>query len=136
MKDNTIKVLLLDALKGTGFRTKEIHDELDEYYNLLDCDTIDIVSRKIGGIFYDIVVDDEGLFREDYVVSAVNPAGKPELVGNLVFARADERTGELQSLTDADIRKIKAHGKFLFQKAKSGMKPIIAVGLDEAYSSI
>ena len=33
---------------------------LEDYYKLIDCETIDIVNRDINGNRYDIICDDEG----------------------------------------------------------------------------
>ncbi len=41
----------------------ETEGGLAEWYRLIKCDLIDIVSRKIGGRYYDIIVDDEGLYK-------------------------------------------------------------------------
>ena len=129
---DTIKVLLLDAIKGTGYHVKEIRDELEVYHKLLDCDRIDIVSRLVGGSYYSIVVDDDGLWRDGVTISAVSPEDTPVLVGNLVFTNSNKNTGELTSLTDVDIRRIKANSKILVQQLGTKMKPIIAVQLDDA----
>lgn len=40
-----------------------INDELSEFYRLIDCDTIDIVLRAYNGRYFDIILDDNGLFK-------------------------------------------------------------------------
>lgn len=71
--------------------------ELDELYRVLNCDTIDIVVRDIGGRKFDIVCDDEGFLKDPIVVSAVNMAdGSPALVGNLFIC--SHEGPELKSL--------------------------------------
>ena len=42
-----------------------IEKSLDSYYKTLDCSCIDIVTRKIGGRRFDIICDDEGLYKDD-----------------------------------------------------------------------
>lgn len=79
---------------------------LDDFYREINCDTIDIARRSIGGIAYDIFVDDIGLWHDDYQISAVNPWGLPMLVGNLVIANHDGM-GNTTSLSDEDIERIK-----------------------------
>ena len=76
--------------------------ELEEYYRFLDCDTIDIVRRKIGSRYYDIVCDDEGLLKSGYKVSAVDRNMNGMLVGNL-FIRGQARDGEMTNLRPLDI---------------------------------
>lgn len=88
--------------------------ELDDFYRELDADVFDIARRKIGGRYYDIFVDDMGLWREDPVVSAISPKMEPMLVGNLVFANHDD-AGETTSLTDEDMDRI-VHNLFLIRQ--------------------
>jgi hypothetical protein len=60
----------------------------------------------IGGEIYDIYCDDEGLLKSEQVVSLVDNHYQPALVGNLIFARSNEK-GETVSLTDGDVEIIK-----------------------------
>lgn len=75
---------------------------LDDYYSALNCEAFDIATRKIGEKYFDIFCDDIGLFREDPVVTAVDTAGKPMLVGNLIFANHDGQ-GNTVSLSQEDV---------------------------------
>jgi len=99
-----IKVLVINPIMGPYVRI--ISDELQSYYNIIDCDCIDITTRKIGNKYYDIIVDDEGLLKDDFIVSAIDSNYKPALVGNLVITNFDEE-GNTTTLTDEDIRYIK-----------------------------
>lgn len=87
-------------------REIEIKDDLQEFYKVLNCSTIDIVSREIGGKYYDIVCDDEGLCNNNPIVSAYDRNCRPMLVGNLLIFGVGE-DGELGSLTDEDVEHIK-----------------------------
>lgn len=80
--------VFLNADEGT-IQEKTIEKSLDGYYDLLKCDTIDIVSRSIGGQYYDIVCDDEGLLNDSPIVSAIGIDGTPMLVGNLFIVKFD-----------------------------------------------
>ena len=85
-----------------------IPNSLDEYYELLNCRTIDIVKRKIGGKYYDIICDDEGLFKDEVRVSAVDSNGNAMLVGKLLICN-DDGKGNEASLTHDDILNIEAN---------------------------
>lgn len=99
-----MKAVLIDVEK-CKVKTVDIKDDLDTYYNLLNCSCIDIVCRKIGENWYDIICDDEGLFKEEPIVSAFLD-NEPHLVGNiLVVGKADCR-GNLTSLSDEQINEI------------------------------
>jgi len=81
-------------------------NEIDDYYKYLKCDCFDIATRKIGSSYYDIFVDDNGLFVEHPVVSAIDEkTHEPMLVGNLIFANHDS-SGETTSLSADDVKNI------------------------------
>ena len=108
-----MKAFLLDA-ENRQTRTVEVDDtdHLTEYYKLLNCEIVDITSRKIGGKYFDIVADDEGLMKENPIVSALDTEGQPALVGNLLFCNYDPETGEEVSLTDEDIQLLRDNVRF------------------------
>ena len=51
-----------------------IEKHLEGYYKLLDCDCIDIVRRKIGGKYFDVICDDEALLKAAPVPAPVPAA--------------------------------------------------------------
>lgn len=66
-------------------------NELKDYYRLIGCTTIDIVNRSIKGKRYEIICDDEGTFKADPRISAIDDMGNAMLVGNLIVCgQADE----------------------------------------------
>lgn len=101
-----MKVIYLNVLENKKAQVIDIAGELDEFYRLIKCDTIDITKRKIGENYYDIICDDEGLFAESPKISAINNLGEPMLVGNLIVCDANESTGELKSLTDEQVAEV------------------------------
>ena len=79
-----MKYLLLDV-KNREIKTVEANG-LDDYYRLIGCRTIDIVSRTIGDVRVEIVIDDEGALVNNPKVSAIDIDGTPMLFGNLLVA--------------------------------------------------
>lgn len=102
-----MKTILIDV-KNERASIIDCKPELDEYYRHLDCDCIDIVMRKIGGKWFDVMCDDEGLFKAEPKMSAINDLGEPMLVGNLMFFHNDGE-GNLVGLDDEDIEHLKKH---------------------------
>ena len=102
-----IKAFLVDIAKKSA-REIDIEPSLQKYYELLDCDTIDIVERSVGGKNFDIICDDEGLMLDRPVVSAITGNGEPMLVGNLLFAHHNEE-GETTGLTSDECAHIQRH---------------------------
>ena len=100
-----MKYLLLDV-KNREVKTVEANG-LDDYYRLIGCRTIDIVSRTIGDVKVEIIIDDEGALVNNPTISAIDIAGTPVLCGNLLVAsgRVTE-DGELTELTEAEIDEI------------------------------
>lgn len=90
---------------------------LQEWYRLIKCTSIDIAYKQIGGRYYDIILDDEGLFTERAKVTALDPEQNPALVGNLVICNYDGEGGEA-GLTEEDIEHIKKHIVVLTEKTE------------------
>ena len=100
-----MKSLLIDT------RTKEVRvvnpAGLEDYYNLIGCDLVDIVTRRIGRKVYEVICDDEGTFCEDPLISAIDDLGRVMFVGSLIITGKVDDEGELTDLTANDIRYIK-----------------------------
>ena len=112
--------ILLASVKGENFlQPMEIEDDLKTFYKLIDCDTIDIVTRSFGGKFFDIICDDEGWFKENPCFSASNRAGTDGIVGNIIITGVSDREGNLPSLTDEDVKRISSKTSFAIFRDKS-----------------
>jgi len=100
-----MKALLLDTV---GKTTTIVNPEgLEDYYKMIGCRCIDIVTRKIGRKYYDIVCDDEGTFVDDPLISAIDDFGRVMLVGSLIICGRADSEGELTDLDANDIKYIK-----------------------------
>lgn len=102
-----MKVLVIDT-DSLQPQVVETEGGLQEWYRLVKCDIIDIVSRKIGGRYFDIIADDEGLYKPAAKVTALDTQQQPMIVGNLVICNHDGEGNEC-TLTDKDIDHIKRH---------------------------
>ena len=77
---------------------------LDDYYELIGCRCIDIVSRTIGDVEVEIVLDDEGTLVNQPKISAISPEGTPMLYGNLLIASGRVTDdGELTEINGAEL---------------------------------
>ena len=97
---------LLVDVENEEAKVIEIDDDLDEFYRVLNCDTIDIVRRKIGRKAFNIICDDNGMFKDKPKISAIDNWGDVMLVGNLFIVSGEDNEGDLVSLTQAEIRYI------------------------------
>lgn len=102
-----IKGVLLDIVNDEA-KVVEFEPTLDNYYSMLRCDLIDIVSRTIGYSrsrqVFDIVCDDEGTFKQDAKISAIDNLGNPQLVGSLLIVGLADAEGHETSLTDKECK--------------------------------
>ena len=96
-----IRGVLIDVVNNTA-KVVEIEKKLESYYKILNCNLIDITSRYIGDRLFDIICDDEGLYKENFIVSALTKNRTPALVGNLFVVKFDGCEDET-SLTDEEI---------------------------------
>lgn len=101
---NRVKGYLVDVKQGT-VGVVEFEDTLQNIYTLLDVDVIDVVERKVGNHIFDVICDDEGLLKSDYVVSAYSSDKEPVLVGNLLLVNHDGN-GDFTSITDEQVAEI------------------------------
>ena len=100
-----MKMLLLDV-KNREVKMVEANG-LDDYYRLIGCRTIDIISRTIGDVKVEIVLDDEGALVNNPKVSAIDIDGTPMLFGNLLVASGRVTDyGELTELTEEEVGEI------------------------------
>ena len=100
-----MKALLIDTVNK---EVKQVNPGgLEDYYDLIGCDLVDIVTRKIGRKYYDIICDDEGTFVEDPLISAIDDIGRVMFVGNLIICGKVNSEGDLTDLTSNDISYIK-----------------------------
>ena len=79
----------------------DIEDSLDVFYHIIGCNVIDIVTRRVAGVPFSIICDDEGMLKENYV-TALTSSGDIMLVGNLIFCHVG-KDGELKGLSDSEI---------------------------------
>ena len=101
-----MKYLMLDV-ENREVKTVEANG-LDDYYRLIGCRTIDIVSRSIGDVRVEIVIDDEGALVDNPKISAIDVDGTPMLYGNLLIASGRVTDdGELTELTETEVEEIK-----------------------------
>ena len=111
---------------GTG-RVKKvrIRPELDEYYRLLKCTTVDMPFRWIGGKQFVFICDDEGTFRKDCKLSARN-GDEVMLVGNLLVVAFDGHE-DIRGLTEDEVTHILKHVTVLGRMDKRGAVDIWSV---------
>ena len=100
----TIEVNHDEKTLNPHIRVIDEADMLSEYYRLLGCRCIDMVAIDVDGYSYDVVCDDEGLFREP-LVPTLYISHDQVLFGNLAFVKTDEE-GYAVGLESEDISRL------------------------------
>ena len=112
-----MQVIYLNVNANKAPEKLNIKDELQNYYNLIECNSIDIVRRKIGKRYFNIICDDEGMLVDGPKISAISNLGEVRLVGNLVIC-SDMVTedGDLVGLSDEEAEYIRQRIEFLYTR--------------------
>ena len=101
-----MKVVYLNVYNNKEPETLEIEDDLKVFYKLIDCDTVDMLTREIERNPFTIICDDEGLFVLNPIMSAISKTTDERLVGNLIITGMPDDDGELVGLTDGEAQNI------------------------------
>lgn len=111
MKNRKMRVIILsfnDDETELEVKIDTIKDDLNVFYKIIKCNYIDIVKRKIGKKYYNIICDDEGLlFHKAITLYEKNDI--EALVGNLIITGKETDDGELTGLTDDEVDDLIKH---------------------------
>lgn len=113
-----MKCIYLNAKKQELPTVIDIEDTLGVFYKLIECQYVDMVRRKIGNDYYVIICDDECLFEEKPIVSAIGENCETMFVGNLIISK-DDGEGGLIDLTKEDINQIMQNTVLYFAGKKA-----------------
>ena len=126
------RVIYLNVDKCNPPEVLLIEDTLETYYKLIDCDTIDIVTRRIGGKAFHIICDDEILIKKSlkspFPRIGVYAPNEPfprigdyapndwSIYGNVVIIGYVNAVGEFTELSEDDceliLKKVRRHTPF------------------------
>ncbi len=92
---NFLTGVLIDVSSGLPVIKDGSFDANDfkSLYPLLNCRVFTIATRKIGGKYFDIYLDDEGLLKDGNIVSAISIDNSEVLVGNILVVKHDDDGG-------------------------------------------
>lgn len=105
--DDRMTAVFVDVYNEGRIRPIRVKRDLKEYYKLLDCRTVDMPFRWIGGEQFVIICDDEGTFRQDCRPSARN-GNEVMLYGNLLVVAFDG-CEDIRGLTDSEVKHVMKH---------------------------
>lgn len=89
-------------IHGDSADFEKVEPTLKNYYRLIGCDYIDIVSIYFNGKAYDVICDDEALLKEPpYSFAVISKEGHPMIAGNVLICTSED--GEEKPLSPADV---------------------------------
>ena len=115
-----MRAVLLDVVRKEC-REIDIQDRLEDYYKVLDCNLIEVAERKVNGVWFDIMCDEEGLLKGEPMVSAVDGEYHPMLVGNLLFLHSDPNTGEFVGISKPEAEMLLSNYAFALSDGRPVM---------------
>lgn len=89
-----IKVYVINA-KDMSYEIKEINDDLQTFYDIINTDSIEILARKINGKMTQIICDEEGKLKRNQFISAMSEEYNENLVGNLIIKSTDKEIANI-----------------------------------------
>ena len=131
--DKIIRGFLVDVVGDKGADVTVFADNLSNIYKMLNVDLIDVTERRIGSFTYDIVCDDEVLFKPDNLPSAFNEKQEAQLVGSLLLVNHDDE-GNFASLTNEQIEDLKKHLCVAMFNYKDGKTKVYKVLMGVEYA--
>lgn len=127
-------MVILDPKEGVRFGAVT---KLEDMYREIGCSCIDITRRKVGGKVFDFIVDDEGLLKEDPLVSAIyfeDGNIRPSLVGTLIICSRNSKGETVDiSLEDHELL-IRRIGEIGTKNKETGEeRKLYAIRLDDEW---
>lgn len=102
-----MRALLLDAFN------KDIRvinpDGLQDYYSLLNCSSVDVISKNISDKRFNLIFDNEAELLETHRPSAIDDCGQVVLFNNLIITGEGNLEGDFKDITDEEIEYVKKY---------------------------
>ena len=88
-----------------GIKNITVIDDLDSFYQTLECGCIDIVTRLINGKPYSIICDDNGKFKPNVptILTFKDDDVVEYIVGRVLIVGETDEEDELTSLSEKDV---------------------------------
>ncbi len=99
IKAETMELKIIDLIEGDD------SSMFNQIHELLGVPNIDFAFRSIENKAYYFMVDDVGLNKEDFIISAWSPDRDSVLAGNLIISKTNY-IGELEELNSSDVERI------------------------------
>ena len=119
---------LLINVKDNEVNEIEIDESnvLKDIKQAIGCDLVDVVADiNVGGRRYDIIVDDEGLLKEDSKPAARCMDAEQILFGNIVLLNHDYENETWSTLSEEDVLNINKHIFAISDRLTEEVSPLL-----------
>lgn len=97
----------------------EIEDDFSSFYAILGCDTIDFVTKKIGGKYYNVIRDELGNFTSDIIFTMMDPNNTQDMIpGTIIITGMADNDGNLTSLSNEDAKHIRKYINYTVRRGQ------------------
>lgn len=102
-----MRALILDAF-NKDVRVVDPQN-LQDYYKLLKCSSVDVTNKKISDKQFNLIFDEEAELLETHRPSAMDDYGQAVLFNNLIIAGEGSFEGDFKDITDEEIEYVKKY---------------------------
>lgn len=102
-----MRALILDAF-NKDVRVVDPQN-LQDYYKLLNCSSVDVTNKKISDKQFNLIFDEEAELLETRRPSAMDDYGQAVLFNNLIIAGEGSFAGDFKDITDEEIEYVKKY---------------------------
>ena len=99
IKAETMELKIINLIEGDD------SSMFNQIHELLGVPSVDYALRTIENKAYYFMVDDVGLNKENFIISAWSPDRDSVLAGNLIISKTNY-IGELEELNSSDVERI------------------------------
>lgn len=92
--------------KTDTFGGEPILDDLKCFYDMLDCELVEMHDYKLGDKWFNFIMDEEGLFKDDLRIGACDENMEFPIIGSVLITGEPDDEGELTTLTQEDVEYI------------------------------
>lgn len=118
IKAETMDLKIIDLIEGDD------SSMFNQIHEIIGVSSIDYAFRSIENKEYYFMVDDIGLNKKDFIVSAWSPTKDSVLAGNLIISKTNY-IGEMEELDSSDIERIERNIDEVMLKGEKTKKVLL-----------
>jgi hypothetical protein len=118
-----MRAMLLDVYTQE-VKIVDVESNIYAWYELLNCDMVEMPERKIENKYFTFICDEEGLLKSEPIISVMGADGSAMITGSILICNWEE--GDITDLTEEDIKLISKHVRQLIDFSSGQILNVIA----------